>query len=175
MQYNGDVNIVADLGKEQDVARVRVMAFQRGSSEDGFQVAQIDVSASPDGQTWQPLTQLTKPQVEGEERSDFTAEITAKARYLKFGVKKTDGVKRVLLGEIEIIQPGQAAPPLAADRPHPPRPMHVKKTLDETLLEAGVVFLYNCYATDLLTDGEGRPCGIVMANREGRQAVWRVR
>ncbi len=32
-------------------------------------------------------------------------------------------------------------------------------------------FLYGCYATDLLEDAEGRPAGIVMANRSGRQAV----
>ncbi len=32
-------------------------------------------------------------------------------------------------------------------------------------------FLYSCYATDVLHDDEGQPCGIVMANRAGRQAV----
>ena len=49
--------------------------------------------------------------------------------------------------------------------------MHVKKTLDEALLAAGVQFLYSCYATDVLRDAAGKPCGIVMANRAGRQAV----
>jgi hypothetical protein len=50
-------------------------------------------------------------------------------------------------------------------------PMHVKKTLDEALLAAKVDFLYGCYATDVLRDADGKPCGIVMANRAGRQAV----
>jgi len=54
---------------------------------------------------------------------------------------------------------------------NPARPLHIKKTLDEALLEAGVEFLYCCYATDVLRDGQGNPCGIVMANRAGRQAV----
>jgi len=49
--------------------------------------------------------------------------------------------------------------------------MHVKKVLDEALLEAGVKFLYGCFVTDVLRDEEGDPCGIVMANRAGRQAV----
>jgi len=53
----------------------------------------------------------------------------------------------------------------------PARPLHVKKVLDEALLEAGVPFLYASYATDVLRDAEGRPAGIVMANRAGRQAV----
>jgi len=47
----------------------------------------------------------------------------------------------------------------------------VKKTLDEALLAAGVPFLFSCYATDVFRDADGKPCGIVMANRAGRQAV----
>ena len=52
-----------------------------------------------------------------------------------------------------------------------PTPMHIKRTLDATLLAAKVDFLYGCYATDVLRDAQGNPCGIVMANRNGRQAV----
>ena len=53
----------------------------------------------------------------------------------------------------------------------PPRPLHVKKTLDDALLAAGVPYLYSCFPCDVLRDADGRPCGIVMANRAGRQAV----
>lgn len=53
----------------------------------------------------------------------------------------------------------------------PARPLHVKRTLDKALLDAGVEFLYWSYATDVLRDAEGKPAGIVMANRAGRQAV----
>lgn len=52
-----------------------------------------------------------------------------------------------------------------------PTPMHVKRTLDEALLAAKVDFLYGCLGTDVLRDATGKPCGIVMANRSGRQAV----
>ena len=54
---------------------------------------------------------------------------------------------------------------------NPARPLHIKKALDEALLAAGVEFLYCSYATDVLRDEKGYPCGIVMANRAGRQAV----
>jgi hypothetical protein len=54
---------------------------------------------------------------------------------------------------------------------NPARPLHIKRTLDDALLEAGVQFLYSCYATDILRDGGGNPCGVAMANRAGRQAV----
>ena len=49
--------------------------------------------------------------------------------------------------------------------------MQVKRVLDDTLLNAGVEFLYGCYATDILRDESGRLAGIVMSNRSGRQAV----
>jgi len=52
-----------------------------------------------------------------------------------------------------------------------PTPMRVKRALDDALLAAGVDFLYGCYATDVLRDGDGKLAGIVMANRSGRQAV----
>lgn len=59
------------------------------------------------------------------------------------------------------------------DRIPAPRPMHVKKTLDTALIEAGITFVYSTMVTDILRDGAGRPAGIVMANRAGRQAVDR--
>jgi flavin-dependent dehydrogenase len=50
-------------------------------------------------------------------------------------------------------------------------PLHVKKTLDAALLDAGVDFLYGCFPAGVLHDAGDDPCGIVMANRSGRQAV----
>ncbi len=52
-----------------------------------------------------------------------------------------------------------------------PTPMHIKRVLDEALLDAGVPFLYGSYPTDVLRDSRGALAGIVMANRSGRQAV----
>jgi len=53
----------------------------------------------------------------------------------------------------------------------PLRPMHVKRTLDQALLDANVPFLYGCYVTDVLRDRQGQIAGVVMANRAGRQAI----
>jgi len=50
-------------------------------------------------------------------------------------------------------------------------PMNVKRKLDEALLNADIPFLFGCYVTDILQDDKGKPAGIVMANRSGRQAV----
>lgn len=51
------------------------------------------------------------------------------------------------------------------------RPLHVKRTLDKALLDAGVEFLFGCFPSDVLRDCDGVPCGIAMVNRSGRQAV----
>ncbi len=72
------------------------------------------------------------------------------------------------------LEPGEKPTSLLARKlfmQSPAMPMQVKRTLDEALLEAGVQFLFGCYATDVLRDGDGKIAGIVMANRSGRQAV----
>jgi hypothetical protein len=77
----------------------------------------------------------------------------------------------MLISEIEVLgesEPGRSKPVRV---PRSIRPMHLKKTLDEALLKAGVPFLYGCYPSDVLRDEDGALCGIVMANRAGRQAI----
>lgn len=52
-----------------------------------------------------------------------------------------------------------------------PTPMKVKKTLEDTLIDSGVAFLYSSYVTNVLTDASGNVAGVVIVNRSGRQAV----
>ena len=95
----------------------------------------------------------------------------AKGRYVKLVITKAEYAARILLGEIELIAPAIGGKRAAPTTLPPVTPFHVKKTLDDALLEAGVPFLFSCYATGLLTDEAGDLCGIVMTNRGGRQAV----
>jgi hypothetical protein len=147
------------------------MAFRR-PGEGGFDVQNITVSTSDDQKTWRPLAVLQSPEEDGESIV-FAAPVEAQARYVRLAAKKPAEVSRILLGEIELIGPGRHGPSLKTQsrRVPPPRPMYVKKVLDDALLEGKVQFLYSCYATDVLRDAKGNPCGIVMANRAGRQAV----
>jgi hypothetical protein len=176
VQFSRDVEIVADLKKAQPIEAVRVMAHQRAGPT-GFRVANVVVSTSDDKKTWQKAAAMDDRSARetsgggGDPSVTFSAKIQAQARYVKLEVKKDPEVSRMLLGEIEVIGP-------AAKQPKPPssvarlaKPFHIKKVLDDALLEAGVPFLYSSYATDVLRDSEGNPCGIVMANRAGRQAV----
>ncbi|NQT00689.1 MAG: FAD-dependent oxidoreductase [Planctomycetes bacterium] len=178
VQYNGNVTIIANLGAEHQLEKVHIMAYQRHSRTlgDDFEVESVTVSISNDRQQWKQLA-VIKNQRLAEALSEpwgpieLSASITGKARYVKFLVKKSPDVTRVLLGEIVIEDKRSFAKSSEAAARIPPTPMQVKRTLDEALLEAKVRFLYGCYATDVLFDDDGGVAGIVMANRSGRQAV----
>jgi hypothetical protein len=64
-----------------------------------------------------------------------------------------------------------AAPGPMANERGPFRPAHIKKTLDDALLAAGVKFLYGTYVTGILRDEKGGLAGALIVNRAGRQAV----
>lgn len=170
VQYNGDVNFTLDLGGEQTVAKAHLMVYQR---RDDFEVAEVAVLASDDGRQWRTVTTVANLRLgEGsieQAAVPVSATIGQKARYLKLAVRKGPQAKRVLLGEIVLESPERSV--IRQTYRTPPTPMQVKRTLDDALLNAGVRFLYGCYATDLLQDRHGRPAGIIMANCSGRQAV----
>ena len=171
VQFNGDVTLDADLGSAREVDEVRIVAYYREEATmggSGFNVESVTVAISEDGQLWEQVADL-----QGQSGAGcyvLSATVAATARYVRFDVKKPSQFDRLLLGQIQFfgMQDGsQDSPELA----RPPRPLHVKKTLEKALLDAGVPFLFSCYPTDVLRDATGAPAGIVMANRAGRQAV----
>jgi len=181
VQYDGDVVVTADLGRVHRIKDVHVMAYQRRSTApaNDFEIDSAAVSLSDDKQQWKGCrVGLAPPNWWAEAHPtpepwgpiEFSSAVGDEARYVRFSIKKSKDVNRVLLGEI-IIEGEQPAREGITGSRMPPTPMHVKRTFDEALLEAGVEFLYGCYATDVLTDSHGDLAGIVMANRSGRQAV----
>ena len=52
-----------------------------------------------------------------------------------------------------------------------PTPMHVKRTLDNALIDNDIDFLYSSYVTDVLSDKNNQLAGVVISNRSGRQAI----
>ncbi|HEX40634.1 MAG TPA: FAD-dependent oxidoreductase, partial [Phycisphaerales bacterium] len=174
VQYDGDVEIVADLGRERNLSRVHVMAYQRrNGAADDFEVDRVVVSAAGNGKPFEAVARIENNR-KGESIPEpwgpvpLSAVVSTRARYVKLAVKKSDAAGRILLGEV-IIE--DDAPKDAVQARRPPSPMQVKRALDQALMDAGVEFLYGCYATDVLTDEAGQVAGIVMANRSGRQAV----
>ncbi|MFP4055757.1 MAG: FAD-dependent oxidoreductase [Candidatus Brocadiia bacterium] len=173
VQYDGDVSLVADLGKTRPVAKAHAMVYH---SKD-FLFDRVTVSASDDGKSWRKLGEATneRPSLGSDHSAalQMTVEAGVEARYLKFHIQRREGSTRVLVGELAVQGPTGEAEAAPRERPPvpPATPLQVKRALDQALLDADVEFLYSCYATDVLRDAEGRPCGIAMANRAGRQAV----
>ncbi len=175
VQYDDNVTIVADLQKSTQLGQVSLLAFQRSSASDraeNFKVKDVFISTSDDGQTWN--TWATAPpssmQVANDGVVSFAVSGDVKARYVKLEVRKTDDVDRILLGEILILPPVEDSAEQPA-RILAPRPMHVKRTLDNALLAAGVKYIYSTYVTDVIRDEAAQPCGVVTVNRAGRQAI----
>lgn len=172
VQYNSNVTLQLNFKKEQDIRTVTVLIYQR---QNDFEVEMVTASVSADAKTWKPLTTLTNDklgQLDFEASAlPLSATVRTKTRYLRLHVRKPPEAKRILLGEV-VIGGDQPEPPLAeTGRPKAVTPMQVKRALDQALLQAGVPFLYGSFPTDILRDAEGRPAGIVMTHRSGRQAV----
>ena len=177
VQYPGKVTITADMRRVQAIEKVRIWAYERTAAK-GFHVGTATVAVSDDGKRWRTAATIDNQQPTvysggaGEDQCvPLEAALKANARYVRFEIAKTERADRILLGEIEIVGPAQQKTPTVKSQARPPRPLHVKRTLDDALLAAGVTFLYSCFPTDVVRDAQGQLCGLVMANRSGRQAV----
>ena len=171
VQYNGDVNLIVDLGGEQPVGKAHLMVYQRN---DEFEVAEVAFFASDDKEQWQPVATVANKRLgEGsfeETAIPLSAAIGRKARYLKLAVRKTPEAKRVLLGEIVLEGPETGG-----------RPSGVPNAADADAGQAGPrrrpAQRGRPVPLRLLRDraprrtASGKLAGIVMTNRSGRQAV----
>ncbi|MCP4642051.1 MAG: FAD-dependent oxidoreductase, partial [bacterium] len=171
VQYNEDVTITADLGDAKQLEEIRVMFFQ---SVGNFEVDAATVSTSNDGAAWSECAQLRNEELgKGnyiEKTLMLQAPIEVRARYVRLHVTMGKEAERMLLGEIQLHG-------TETEEPSGPQgavvipPLHVKRVLEDALIEAGVDFVYGCCATGVLTDASGSPAGLEIVNRAGRQAV----
>lgn len=163
VQYDGDVTVRIDLGGQQPLKSLDAIGFRGGD----YGIESLTVSTSDDRKQWKEIATV-KPREPRGNRLRFTVPLDGQARYLRCLFKKTATAKRILLGEILIDSGRSGGKPVES---RSTTPAHVKRTLDLALAQAGVQWLYGSYATELLHDGQGRPAGVVMANRAGRQAI----
>ncbi len=171
VQYDGDVTIDIDLGQVRDLRHVHVLAFQRN---DDFEVARVRVFVSMDKETWRAAGVVDNDKLgQGyeEEPVFLSAKMETTARYVRCECTRGPKAGRILLGEIIVEDAESLKADAGREIPWMVTPMQVKRVFDEALLEAGVQFLFGCYATDVLVDEAGNAAGIVMSNRSGRQAV----
>lgn len=165
VEYAGDVTLTLDFGREQTIARVVVMAFQRPGD---FEVANVTVS---DGRQSAIATNELLGLAQGDAAIPLSVPFKTTARQLTVTVQKTAESSRILLGEILVEGDAPAAAEKTPEPLRPVTPMQVKRTLEQALINANITFLYASYFADLLRDAEGKPAGVVIANRSGRQAI----
>lgn len=168
VQYNDDTTLELDMGRTRSVKNLIVEGYQKTGV---YAFTSLAVSVSDDGVTWRATGKIRNVQPDPEEfhSLEFVVPINQAARYVRVRVKKAPDAERFLLGEL-ILESDEPAEE-AGNQVWMPTPMQVKRTLDEALLRAGVHYLFGCYPTDLLRDDQGHTAGIVMADRNGRQAV----
>lgn len=172
VQYDGDVTLTLDLAKPSQIGAVTLWVYQRPGD---FEVAQVAVAVSSNQTDWTVQTVLTNTQLGlgAEDRAlSLRAPLNAAGRYLRVQVAKTPDARRLLLGEVVVEGPAPTkAEPKPATALRAVKPMHVKRTLDQALVDAGVPFLYGCYPVAVLRDQAGQLAGVLIAHRAGRQAV----
>ena len=170
VQYDGDVSIVADLGRVSGFAGLDLVAFFRMKD---FGVVKVVISISDDQQEWSVIDQVEQrmPTNSGDYALTLSSSASAKARYVKLDMERGSRCGRILLGELIIGSTEIKESPTERKDRLTTTPMTVKRALDKALLDAEIDFLYGSYVTEVLRDPKGELAGIVMANRSGRQAV----
>ena len=178
VQFPGDVTVSVDLGAVRDVAYVELSTYLREQAGGtlrtanlasvGYRTAAMEVSASRDGKSWSSIAFSDKPAVRGTTSNGIlTVPIEGQWRYLRVHAIRDAAYSRQLLGELRIAK-GDSAVDALVDRA---TPFAVKRALDEALLAAKVPYLTGAVPCGVLKDGIGQACGIVIADRSGRQAI----
>ena len=180
LQVDENATVIADMDELRELSEIDLVSFFRAGD---FQVSEVEYSVSEDGKNWQPLG--TVKHHAGHADYDKPISFSLKlekpisTRYVQAVAKRAAEIKRILLGELFLVPAKEDAdatekPQDDSNRPMfpPPRPLHVKKVLDDALLKANVNFIYSSYAVSALREkGTDRICGVIIQNRQGEQAI----
>lgn len=181
LQIDGKATIILDLKKPQDVGVLSLISFYR---EGGFAVDGVEFFAGETADSWKSLGTVSnkgklRPAEDNPEVFALQLPKKQKMRYVKIETVDVP-TSRILLGEIVLLNDSidvtaeakKVADQLNASSFHAPRPMHVKRILDKTLLDAGVSFLYNAPCTGLLKNDSGKIQGAIITTRNGRASIF---
>ncbi|MDR0610680.1 MAG: FAD-dependent oxidoreductase [Planctomycetaceae bacterium] len=180
LQVNDNMTVILDLNSKQDVGVISFIPFYRKSH---FAVEKADYFMSNNKSDWEPIGTVKRdtkklPVSDSPELFSLILQRSILMRYVKIEVTMEKSSRLILAGEIVVLANRTdltSAIPITKKASfkttEPPRPLHIKQTLDEVLLKSKVKFLYGTYITELLTDAKGDIRGAVITSRSGRQAV----
>ncbi|MDD2597824.1 MAG: FAD-dependent oxidoreductase [Kiritimatiellae bacterium] len=169
VQYNEDVAFTLELRAEQQVDTISVLAYGR-SGDTGFGTSSIEVLGQDGSGGWKSLALTSELESAGHSECFlFKLPLAGKHRTLKVKAVKAKGVARQLLGEISLYSNDPQGE--KATMTQSTTPFKVKRALDDALLQAGISFITGCASSEILVDETGKPAGVIISNRSGRQCV----
>ncbi|MFA7171795.1 MAG: FAD-dependent oxidoreductase [Kiritimatiellia bacterium] len=169
VQYNADVAFTLDLSEERQVDAISVLVYGR-SGNSGFGTSSIEVLGQDGSGGWKSLGAVSESASAGHEECFlFELPLVGTHRTLKIKVLKDSAHPRQLLGEISLYSNELLKEKAAAAQST--TPFKVKRALDDALLQAGISFITGCASSEILVDAAGKPAGVIISNRSGRQCV----
>ena len=172
VQYNTNVVITLAFAGTGAVTRLDVYYYYR-TTANPFNTTVAGVEVSNDGSNWSTASFSTAiEQLTTNGDMTCVAHVTltggVRARYVRVRCDRGTGVSRQLLDEI-VVQTSVSDPLPGSS--YSTTPLSLKRGLEQALEEAGIPYLGGSPVCDVLKDALGRPAGVVLVNRKGRQAV----
>ena len=170
VQYNSDVTLNVTIQEGAGAVNSIVLFSFYRAGDGGFGTTTIALQSSTDGATYTDVAgsvqSLDITEQYGLETDQlfsltFTPSEPVSSRYLRVICRKE--FSRQLLAEMMISTENSQV--------RSARPIRIEKSLDAALLEAEVPFLTGAQVTGVLRDGSNNPAGVVIVNRNGRQAI----
>ncbi len=169
VQFNEDVEFTLDLSAETQVDEIAVLAYGR-SGDKGFGTASVELLGVDGAGGWKVLSTVNESVPAGHhECVFFKIPVNGRHRHLKLKAVKAADCERQLFGEITLYSKEalkEQGPVVQSTTP-----FKVKRVLDDILLKAGISFITGCASSEILVDENGKPAGVIISNRSGRQCV----
>jgi autotransporter-associated beta strand protein len=173
VQYDGNVQITATFAGTGTVSSLDLYYYFRATSTP-FDTIVSAVECSLDGTAWSPAPISTEVEALGLTGgiTTFVSRVTltggGRAMFIRVTCDLGPGAVRQLLDELVFhTEPNDPVPGSTTSM----TPLALKQAFERVLQEAGIPFLGGSPVCDMLKDDQGRPAGVVLVNRKGRQAV----
>jgi len=176
VQYNSNVVLTVTFAGTGSVTQLDLHYYVRTLGAGPFNTEVAGLERSEDGASWTVVacnTQLEQLTALADDNTWLARIIPVapfRARFVRLACNIPPGgtYMRQLLDELTVhTSLGDPIPGSSFQT----TPLALKRALDLALEEEGISFLGGAPVCDVLRDAEGKPAGVVLANRAGRQAV----
>ncbi|MFA7052928.1 MAG: FAD-dependent oxidoreductase, partial [Kiritimatiellia bacterium] len=176
VQYNSNVVITVTFAGTGSVTQLDLHYYVRTIGTGPFNTTVAGLERSEDGVSWAGVacnTQLEQLTALADDNTWLARIVPAapfRARFLRLACNIPPGgtETRQLLDELTVHT--SLGDPIPGSS-YQTTPLALKRALDLALEEEGISFLGGAPVCDVLRDAGGKPAGVVLANRAGRQAV----